>query len=90
MRINPDCTLRLIAGETIVVNQGGSHTDMTRIISLNTTARFMWENLEGKEFTSKDAAHLLVEHYGISEEQAAVDAAGWIERLKACEAILEN
>lgn len=82
--------LRHIAGETIVVNQGSSHTDMTRIISLNSTARFMWENLEGNDFTLKEAAHLLVEHYGISEEQACADAAGWVERLKACGAILEN
>jgi len=34
MKINPNYKLRSIAGETIVVNQGISGTDMTRIISL--------------------------------------------------------
>lgn len=80
--------LRSIAGETIVVNQGCSHTDMTRIISLNVTARLMWEKLEGSEFTLADAAALLVSHYGIAEEQALVDAGHWIERLKGCGAII--
>lgn len=90
MKINPECMLRHIAGETIVVNQGSSHADMTHIISLNATARFMWENLEGSDFTLADAAALLVNRYGISEAQASTDAAGWVERLKACGAILEN
>lgn len=89
MKINPKHTLRTIAGETIIVNQGSSHTDMTRIISLNASARMLWEALAGKEFTTEDAATLLVQTYGITEEQALTDAAHWVERLKKCEGIVE-
>lgn len=91
MKINPNYTLRSIAGETIIVNQGSSHTDMTRIISLNATARFLWEQLVGKDnFTLDEAARLLADEYDISREQAAGDVAKWAERLKECGGILEN
>ena len=43
MKINPNYKLREIADETIVVNQGATHVDMTRIISLNATARMLYE-----------------------------------------------
>lgn len=90
MKINPKHALRSIAGETIIVNQGSSHTDMTRIISLNASARMLWEALAGKEFTTEEAAALLVQKYGIAEEQALTDAAHWVERLKKCEGIVEG
>lgn len=89
MKINPKYALRTIAGETIIVNQGGSHTDMTRIISLNATARMLWEALCGKNFTTEEAASLLVEKYGIAEDQALADASRWVERLKECGGIVE-
>lgn len=90
MKTNPDYTLRNIAGETIIVNQGGSHTDLTRIISLNASARLLWECLEGKEFALADAARVLTEHYGIDDRQAEADAARWVERMKDCGGILTD
>lgn len=90
MKINPKHALRSIAGETIIVNQGSTHTDMTRIISLNASARMLWEALAGKEFVIADAAGLLVQKYGIAEEQALADAARWVERLKECGGIVED
>lgn len=41
MRINTKFKLRDIAGETIIVNQGTPEADLTRIISLNTSARII-------------------------------------------------
>lgn len=90
MKINPDYTLRDIAGETIIVDQGNTHTDMTRIISLNTSARLLWEHLIGKDFCIDDAACILSEQYGIDKEQATTDATRWAERLRACGGILDK
>ena len=59
MKINPIYKLRSIAGETIVVNQGTAGMDMTRIISLNASAKLLYESLAEKEFTTEDAAHIL-------------------------------
>ena len=89
MRINTHYKLREIAGETIVVNQGAGGMDMTRIISLNASAKRLYEALAGTDFTLDDAARLLTETYGIDNNQARTDAARWAESLKACGVIEE-
>lgn len=84
MKINPNYKLREIAGETIVVNQGTTQVNMTRIIALNATARMLYEAWMDKEFTTEEVAKSLVETYGISDEQALHDAAKWVESLTQC------
>ena len=84
MKIAPNYKLRSIAGENIVVNQGTTGTDMTRIISLNASAKLLYEQLLGKEFTLEDAAKVLVNTYGISIEQALEDAEKWAQALCKC------
>ena len=84
MKINSNYKIREIAGETIVVNQGTANVNMTRIISLNASARLLYEALAGREFTAEDAANVLVDTYGIGEEQALKDATVWIESLQKC------
>ncbi len=90
MKIDSRFKLRFIAGETIVVNQGAPDADLTRIISLNPSARLLWEQLLGKDFTPQDAASILVETYQISTEQAEKDAMKWIDALKKCHILLVN
>lgn len=87
MKINSNYRLREVAGETIIVNQGTADVDMTRIISLNASARLMYESLSGKEFTLDDAAKVLTDAYGISHEQALHDAQVWVDALQKCKII---
>ena len=84
MKINSNYKIREIAGETIVVNQGTANVNMTRIISLNTSARLLYETLAEREFTTEDAAKVLVDTYGIGQEQALNDAKTWVESLQKC------
>ena len=84
MKINSNYKIREIAGETIVVNQGTANVNMTRIISLNTSARLLYETLAEREFGIADAAKVLVDTYGIGEEQALNDAKVWVESLQKC------
>lgn len=84
MIIKSNYKLRSIAGETIVVNQGITGTDMTRIISLNASAKLLYEQLVGKEFTLDDVAKVLVDTYGIGSEQALADAERWADALHKC------
>ena len=79
MRINPNFKLREMAGETIIVNQGHTGADLTRIISLNKSARRLYEQLSDKEFTLEDTAKVLTDTYGIDGQQALKDATVWVE-----------
>ena len=87
MKINSNYKIREVAGETIVVNQGTAGMDMTRIISLNTSAKLLYESLSEKVFTLEDAAAVLVSTYGISQEQALKDAQVWVKALQKCKVI---
>ena len=80
MRINTKFKLRDIAGETVIVN--APEADLTRIISLNTSARLLWNELSDKDFLIEDAAEILMEHYSVSEETAKKDATVWVDALK--------
>ena len=84
MKINSNYKLREIAGETIVVNQGATSMDMTRIISLNSSAKLLYERLANKDFTLEDAAKVLMDNYGIDHKQALTDAGKWAEALSNC------
>ena len=84
MKINSHYKLREVAGETIVVNQGTTGMDMTRIISLNASARLLYESLANKDFTLEDAAQILSDTYGIPAEVAKKDAQVWVEALQKC------
>ena len=84
MKINSHYKLREVAGETIVVSQGTAEVNMTRIISLNASARLLYESLANKDFTLEDVAQILSDTYGIPAEVAKKDAQVWVEALQKC------
>lgn len=84
MKIKEIYKVREIAGEHLVVEQGKLQSDMTKVISLNATALFLWNELKGKDFTLADAAQVLTTQFGIDTERATADAAKWAEALQKC------
>ena len=88
MKIKDNFKVRKIAGENLIINQGATHSDLTKIISLNETAVYLWDELKGKEFSVDDAAALLMKKFGIDEHTAIKDATKWIDTIKK-EGIIE-
>ena len=84
MKLNPDFKLREVVGETIIVNQGTPEVDLTRVISLNASAKLLYERLSGQDFTLAQAAQVLTDTYRITEQQALQDAATWVDAMKKC------
>ena len=83
MKIIEGIVLRPLGEEYIVIGEGIAQINFNKMISLNSTAAFLWENIEGKDFTVKDLTKLLTDNYEVEEERAAADAAAiaakWIE-----------
>ena len=83
MKIKKGFVLRQMCGENIVTAEGLEHINFNKLISLNATAAFLWEKVEGKEFTIEEMAQYLVEEYGIDMELALTDAGklaqAWID-----------
>ncbi|MBQ9723217.1 MAG: PqqD family protein [Bacteroidales bacterium] len=88
MKIKNGFVLREMCGESIVTAEGMENINFNKLISLNSTAAFLWKNLEGKEFEVEDMARLLIDEYGIDKELAMKDSSNlcktWIEAGIAC------
>ena len=74
MKIKNGLVLREMCGENIVAAEGLEHINFNKLISLNSTAAFLWKALEGKDFTQEEMAQLLVDEYGIDMELAMTDS----------------
>ncbi len=75
MKIKNGFILRDMCGEKIVTAEGIEHINFNKLISLNATAAYLWENLVGKDFSVEDMARLLVDQYEIDTELAMKDSA---------------
>lgn len=84
MRIKEQFKVREMAGEHVVIMQGSSMSDLTRIISLNESALYLWHKVEGTDFDVNTVANLLEEYYGIDDQVAQRDAARWVDKLEEC------
>lgn len=85
MRLIPDLTLREIAGEKMLVLKGSTGIDLTKVVMLNTTAEYLWNSLQEKEFTNEVVEELLIQKYGIEKKQAVTDAENWVRSMiNAC------
>ena len=84
MKIKEQYKVREMAGEHVIIMQGKHGSDLTKIISLNQSALYLWNELQGKEFDTEAVADMLVERYGIDKGIATTDAERWIERRREC------
>ena len=87
MKIKEGLKIRDIAGEKVLIMQGRIGADMTKLVSFNASAEWLWNCLIEKEFTEEDVVGLLVEQYQIDKETAAKDARVWVEQLMSCKAL---
>lgn len=84
MKIKSEYKVRQIAGENVVILQGCGNSDMTKIITLNDSALFLWNQLESKDFSVEDAVAVLCKNYEVEESLAKSDAQAWIKRMQEC------
>lgn len=74
MKIKEGFILREMCGENIIAAEGLEHINFNKLISLNESAAYLWQELIGKEFTVEDMAQLLIDRYGIGQELALKDS----------------
>ena len=87
MKIKSNYKLRSIAGVPIIVKQGIREVDFTHVISLNKSAKFLYESFVGKDFTVEDVANLLESTFNLSRERAEADAKIWVDSMIECQVI---
>lgn len=83
MKIIEGFRLRKLGKEHIVVGEGLAQVNFNKMVSLNGTAAYLWESVEGRDFTVADLTALLLDRYEVEAEVAERDAAAlaraWVE-----------
>ena len=73
MRIKDGFKLRSVCGEYIVVGEGLNQVNYNKLITLNSSAAYLWEQVIGKDFTVEDLVELLTDRYDVSVDRALED-----------------
>lgn len=84
MKFRKEYKVRNIAGENVIIMQGEYGSDATRVVALNETSLFLWNNLQGETFDTEDVVRLLVDNYEVTEDVARGDAQTWIAKITEC------
>lgn len=72
---------REVCGETVLLATGEENIDFTNIISLNETAKFLWEKASCQEaFTVDNMVCWLTDEYEVGEEEALADCRELVEQ----------
>lgn len=82
MKTSKGYTLRSLGQEFILVAEGLEAVDFSRMISMNESAAFLWNAVEGKDFEAETLENLLMEEYGITREVAEKDVAALLQTWK--------
>ena len=82
MRTKKGYRLRPLGKEYILVAEGLEVENANQMISMNATAAFLWESVEGKDFDADTLAQLLVDEYDIDVETAKKDVEPLLQTWK--------
>ena len=80
---------REIAGETILVPVRGKLADMQKIFSLNRTAEYIWQNLDGQTRLS-DILRGVLTQFDVTEAEAETDMREFVTELVDANLIEES
>lgn len=74
MKVKKGFELREVCGEHIIVAYGRENIDFNKVISLNESATYLWNNIVDKDFDAELMSSLLQQEYEVDAETALRDA----------------
>ena len=88
MKIKQGFILHRIGDDYIIMQDGSSNVDFSKVISLNQTSAMLWQEIENKEFDTDSVTEALTSRYEVDNKSARRDAQKFIDSL-AREGIIE-
>lgn len=83
MRVVEGFTMRRLGNEYIIVGEGANLVNFNKMIALNSSAAYLWESVQGREFDVDCLKELLLAKYDVEPEVAEADARklaeSWVE-----------
>ncbi len=88
MRVKEGFVLREIADSIVVVPTGELLKEYRGMITLNESAKFIWELLQ-KDISKEDLVAKFAEEYHLDLEKAEVDAEKFLQTLKENKVLMD-
>ena len=82
MKLKEGFVLRELGDEYIVSPEGLDVMENGRMFSLNEPAAYLWQQVQGKDFTDETLFQLLVSEYDVPEQTAREDIAALVDVLR--------
>ncbi len=89
MKIKKECQVSEVAGENIILLQGNDTIDTTKLLSLNDTSLWLWEQIKDIDFTEQTIAEMLMSEFEVDSASAQSDAVAWVGTLKEFDLVVE-
>lgn len=80
MRLNPTLRLHKIGKHYMIVHNCAGNTNLATVYTLNSTAAWLWQMAQGKEFTAQTLADMLCDEYEVTPHKALADIETLLEK----------
>ena len=88
MKIKKGFVLRQVCGENVIVGEGLEAIDFGKLLSLNETATWLWEQAEEMgDFTIDSLVAKLLEEYDVTEDVARNDVSNIVNEWLKVEVV---
>ena len=74
MQIKPNFKKRKLGRDYIVTAEGPSRVNFNKMIVLNESASYLWDEVFGSDFSAEDLENLLLQRYDVAPSIAHDDA----------------
>lgn len=75
MKFRKGLILKNICGENVIVAEGLENIDFCKMLVLNESAKYLFEQVNGRDFTAEELESLLLERYEVDEAIVRKDVA---------------
>lgn len=90
MKLKNDLTLRKVGSDYIIVQPDQGVADLSKVFTLNGSAAYVWEALQGKEFEASDITNLLTDRFEVDDETAYTDGERLVDLFKSQNLLAED
>lgn len=82
MKKRPGFRLRSVCGEQFLIAEGLQNIDFSKLISLNESSAYLWNNIgDDEEFTVDTLVELILKEYEIDEATARKDVETLVDTM---------
>jgi len=79
MKLKEGFVLRDVCGEKVIMGEGIGALDFGRLLCLNETATFLWNEAMKGDFTKESLTQALCKEYDVNETQAMADVSSIVD-----------